>query len=197
MNLVLSLWDWLLDNSGSFGMFVLTIFIAYYSKKSSKASFEAAQLAKKEYDRLRQPEMIIYFELKEFSLYFKLKNIGSGVATNVTIDIEDEMGSFSNSYISKMDKGLLNTRIMTIAPNQEISGLAALISDIKEGSNYPVFKCNIKYSDSKGKTLFNSYNFDLSYIGGLVWTKETTLKDIAKHLKGIDEGIKKIPNKIS
>ncbi|AMR10756.1 hypothetical protein NQS36_16890 [Bacillus sp. C1(2022)] len=176
-------------------MFVLTIFIAYYSKKSSKASLEAAQLAKKEYESKKEPEIIIYFELNEFRLDFKLKNIGNGVATNVIIKLEEKSGNFHNSYMHKMENGIFNTSILTFAPSQEIKGIAAEVSDIKGDSGYPVFTCNINYHDKNGRLYNKSYDFDLNYIAGLVWTKKATLDKVAESLKGIEKEIKKLHSK--
>ncbi|WP_250354577.1 hypothetical protein [Bacillus subtilis] len=192
---LMNVWDWFLSNTGSLGMFVLTIFIAYYSKKSSKASLEAAKLAKKEYESKKEPEVIIYFEINEFMLDFKMKNIGNGVATNVTVDLEEKSGNFQKSYMYKMKNGIFNTSIQTFAPNQEIKGIAAKKSDIKTDSGYPVFTCKINYSDINGRIYNKSYDFDLNYIGGLVWTQKATLDNVTDSLKEIKEEIRNLQSK--
>ncbi|MED1228413.1 hypothetical protein P4T89_12895 [Bacillus nakamurai] len=193
---LINIWDWFLSNTGSLGMFVLTIFIAYYSKKSSKASLEAAKLAKYEYESKKEPEIIIYFELNEFNLDFKMMNIGYGVATNVTVNLEEKSGTFQKSYMYKMKNGIFNTCIQTFAPNQEIKGIAARVSDIKnDDSEYPVFTCNITYSDMNGKLYNKRYDFDLNYLGGLVWTEKATLHNVANSLKEIKAEIQNLHSK--
>lgn len=190
---LMDIWDWFLSNTGSLGMFVLTIFIAYYSKKSSKASLEAAQLAKKEYESKKEPEIIIYFDLNEFKLDFKMKNIGNGVATNVTVNLEEKSGNFHKSYMYKMKNGIFNTSIQTFAPSQEIKGIAAEVSDIKSDSGYPVFTCDINYFDMNGRLYSKSYDFDLNYLAGLVWTKKDNL---AAGLEGIEKEIRNLHSKL-
>ncbi|MCP9283596.1 hypothetical protein [Bacillus safensis] len=196
MGIFLDILNWIISNTGNLGMFILTIFIAFYSKKSSKASLEASKLAKKEYESKKEPEIIIYFELNEFRLDFKMKNIGNGVATNVTASLEEKSGNFHKSYMCNIKNGLFDTTIKTFAPAQEIKGIAAEISDIKDDSGYPVFTCNFSYYDMNGNQYFRSYDFDLNYIGGLVWTKKTTLKDVTEKLKGINKEIEKLNDKI-
>ncbi len=51
-------------------------------------------------------------------------------------------------------------------------------------------------TDLNGNQYHRSYEFDLNYIGGLVWTKKTSLKDVTENLKGINKGIEELNAKI-
>lgn len=180
---------WFIEYSGSLGMFILTLFVVMYAKKTLKLNQEIVEQEKQNIIENKRPEVIVYFDVGEISeLYFLIKNIGKSPAINTKINMVLERGKVitdSLNVYSPLKKG-----IATLAPNQELKTFFAMTSDVKDSKGeFPVYKAIISYEDQEQRKYNEEFTLDINMFKGRLRLGVKDMHDLVKVVEKIEQKI--------
>ncbi|MFD2679634.1 hypothetical protein [Bacillus seohaeanensis] len=182
-----SLWtalNWILENIGSLGMFVLTLFYVVYTKR-------LMQQGEANLKQARKPEVIAYFELDRANiLNFMVKNIGSSPAIDVTINFTMLRGEINDERFHSTY--MLNHPISTLAPEQNIFTFVDILPNlIDTNKDFPMVKIDLEYYDSKKDKYIESFVLDINMYKGTSRVNNKETHDLVKEVEKIRKLLQK------
>lgn len=178
---------WFIEYSGSLGMFILTLFVVMYAKKTLKLNQEIVEQEKQNIIENKRPEVIAYFDVGEKSeLYFLIKNIGKSPAINTKINMVLEKGNaFTDSLklYYPIKKG-----IATLAPNQELKTFFAMTYEVKDSQGeFPVYTALISYEDREQRHYHEEFTLDTNMFKGKIRLGVKDMNDLVKVVEKIEK----------
>ena len=166
LNPILIALKWSIENSGTVGMFVLTIFVVVYTRKTLKATQKTVELSEKTLKEANRPDIVAYCDIVgDYQLYFFIKNLGSSLAVNIKVDLEILRGDLKNKTFLKAD--MINNEISMLVPGQYLRTMIERLAFlIDENENLPKFNVNVSYKDSYGELFKDFYVLDMNMYKG-------------------------------
>ncbi|OXS81444.1 MULTISPECIES: hypothetical protein [Bacillus] len=181
---------WFIDNSGSFGVFILTIFTVIIAKRSLAADLKSIKIAEEELLSNQSPDVIAYLEVKKFKIHFIVKNFGSAPACDVTFEFEEVSGKFEFRDFNK-DTRIIKDGIATLAPNQTIDVRAGTFDEIRTNDEYPIVDVIIRYKNKEGREFKDIYRHNLNIYKKLPVSANKDMYDIVQELERTNRLLKK------
>ncbi|CAI6269019.1 hypothetical protein NRS6120_10185 [Bacillus subtilis] len=188
---LVSFLKWFIDNAGSFGVFILTIFTVVISKKSLAADLKSIKIAEEELLSNQSPDVIAYFDVEKFKIHFIVKNFGSAPAKDVTFEFNEVSGSLNFRDFNNNTR-IIKDGIATLAPNQTIDVSAGFFDEIRENDEYPIVDVIIRYKNKEGKDFKDTYRHNLNIFKKLPVSVKKDTTDIVKELEKTNKLLEKL-----
>jgi len=135
-----------------------------------------------------------FSEIDETQIILKIKNIGEGLAKNISFNFKKDYNWISESPLS--ERGALKHGISSFPPQYELNYILVVKTtevDFNDQDSYIEF--NIKYENSKGK-LFSKNNYRLNFnditMQGYTNPPSTYKRALINQLKEINKQLQKI-----
>lgn len=153
---------WFTENAGSLGMFILTIFVVLYAKRTLDINKEIVEQERQNIIDSKRPEVVAYFDVEGSSeLNFFIANIGKSMAVNVDLNMELIKGNVITDTLNIYYP--LKHGISTLAPQQKLKTFFALSGDIKDqAGEYPIYEIKIKYEDTEKRVYNDKYQLNIN-----------------------------------
>lgn len=132
-----------------------------------------------------------FSEIDETQIILKIKNIGEGLAKNISFNFKKDYNWINKSSLS--ERGALKHGISSFPPQYELNYILVVKTtevDFNDQDSY--VELNIKYQNSKGKLFNNNYRLNFNDVTMQGYTSPPStykrahiyqLKEINKHLK--------------
>ena len=181
-----------------------TIWICVYNGRSAKATQEQTkelqrQLGeqKRQFDETNRPSVDISLQFKGEFAYFVIENLGTRLARNVKIHMNDEFinrnGQIQQGSVDECFKNLTET-VFDMSVGQRFY---LALGNGWQIQKFPSVKVSISYEDSQQKIYksealvdFKNYNF-LTFFKSPLEEVDATLKEINKTLEEIKRIVQK------
>lgn len=178
----------------------LSVLIAVIAAIGAIAS---AIVSRKVYLSQTRPDVIVYVEhdRTKGSILLWIKNIGNGVAYDISFNIGDLIGAdkYSNGYLEKLNQN----GISMMAPGTSINSIVGVASDPRLKDDTEPVSAHVTYygrRDGKGAKLEGEFILDYGLFRGSVYADseehqtrkavEAISKEIARSSKGIESAIR-------
>lgn len=184
INWIINLTIWSVENSGTVGMFILTLFVVVYSRRTLKVTQRTVEISEMNYKDAKKPDVIAYCDIENnYYLYFFVKNIGVSPALNININFETLRGDLSSTGF--LDVDMLRNEVAMLVPNQNLRCFIDGLSNLQDNEeNFPKFKVELTYHDKEGESYNDWYILDMNMFKGL---SQVTIKGVHELTKEVHQ----------